>query len=126
MATNEAKYGDSGFRRFDTFDSSGIKVVHSNETPTAPSRSTPTHRGPTMSPMSNMTYQESHKKPPLKMKGNRPVRQEAPSTGQTVGEYDNILADLGADETDPITAEERQTAEIFCRDELGESQSNVF
>ncbi len=60
------------------------------------------------------------------MRGNRPVRQPAPSTGESESMYTDVLADLGADESDPITAEERHTAEIFMRDEFGESQSNVF
>jgi len=124
-----SRYGDSGFRRFDTFGDSGIKVVHSNETPTAPSRVSAKgcHTNPSMKPMQNMVYQPTHKKAPITMVGNRPTRSKsAPPTGITDSTYQDVLDSLGADESEPITGEERHTAEVYLRDEFGESNSNVF
>lgn len=129
MANNEARYGDSGFRKFPELGESGIKVQHSNDTPTAPSRVTAKgcYTPPGMKPIQNMVYQPTHKRPPLKMVGNRPVRsQEPPPTGQSDNVYNEIMDELGADSDEPITSEERFLAEVYIRDEWGESESNVF
>jgi hypothetical protein len=128
MANNEARYGDSGFRKFPELGESGIKVQHSNDTPTAPSRTSAKgcYTAPSMKPAGNMVYQKSHARPPLKMVGSRPVRQEAEPTGVADGVYQEVMEDLGADEFEPITGEEKFMGQLYLEDEFGENTSNVF
>lgn len=77
--------------------------------------------------MQNMVHQKTHQRPPVTMVGNRPTRSKAaPSTGMVDGTYQEVMEALNADENEPITAEERHTAEVYLRDEFGENQSNVF
>ena len=123
MTKNDSNYGDSQFRQFPTFGESGISVTHSTEVGRN-ARPSGTHKAPGMKPMTNMTYQPPAK---TKMIGNRPVgNRQVPSTGVSDNEYNYVLDELGADETDPISGQERHTAELFMRNEFGESQSNVF
>jgi hypothetical protein len=116
---SEENYGNSRFRQFDTFASSGIRTVHA--TPETSSRPPAVQkRGATMKPMDNMNYQETHRRP---MAG----KKTSPPTGVGDDGFMNDLAEeMGCDEFEPMTSEEKHTAELFLRDEWGSSESNVF
>ena len=115
---SEDTYGNSQFRELPTFGSSGIRVVHTTpETSVRPPAFQ--RKNPTMSPMGPMKYQETHKRP---MAGKRAI----PPTGEADSDYLGVLDSLEADESEPITGEERFFAEVYARDEWGESETNVF
>ena len=126
MTRNQNNYGDSKFRQFPTFGESGIKVQHSTE-PARNASPKGCHTNPSMKPIQNMVHQPTHKRAPVTMVGNRPTRsQPAPSTGMADGSYQDVMDYLNADENEPITGEERHIAEVYARDEWGDSDTNVF
>ena len=111
MTKNDSNYGSSQFRQFPTFGSSGISVSHSTEVGRN-TRPSGTRKPAGMSPMGQMKYQEPGK---TKVIGSRPVgKRQVPSTGVGDAGFMNDLAEeMGCDEFEPMTSEEKHTAEVF-------------